>query len=233
MNGFFVTATGTGVGKTLVSAALVAALRREGREAGVVKLVQTGCALDDPDGDAVRLAEWSGLDAGPEAICPLALPLPAAPAVAARAAGVELRLGELLRAVTARAQGHALTIVEGVGGIAVPLTRHALVLDAIAALELPVILVAQAGLGTINHTLLSLWALRARRCRITGVIFNAGATEPANDPSAASNPEVIARYGDAPILGRLPPLTEALRGPALGEWFARHVDLDPILAALG
>ena len=174
MNGFFVTGTDTDVGKTLVSAWLLTHL-----DAWYWKPVQAG-TLPETDSAAVRrLAEVA-----PERILPEAyvLPEPTAPHEAARRAGIEISMAKLAPPVTDR-----LLVVEGAGGALVPLTDTAYVIDLATELHLPVILVARSTLGTINHTLLSLEAIRRRGLPLAGVVING--------PETAHNRAAIERYG--------------------------------------
>ena len=149
MNGFFVTGTDTDVGKTLVSAWLLTHL-----DAWYWKPVQAGTLPETDSATVRRLAEVA-----PERILPEAyvLPEPTAPHEAARRAGIEISMAKITPPVTDR-----LLVVEGAGGALVPLTDTAYVIDLATELHLPVILVARSTLGTINHTLLSLEAIRRR-----------------------------------------------------------------------
>ncbi len=187
---FVVTGTDTGIGKTVVSAMLVQALN-----ARYFKPVQAG--LDAPtDTDVVKaLAEVPDARIVPEAY---RLRMPASPHQAAAAESVWIDPGRLtLPTGPGGLTGEAL-IVEGAGGLMVPLNDDTLYIDIFVRWAVPVILCARTGLGTINHTLLSLEALKARRVPVHGVIF-------VGDEAAESR-RIIARLGGARDLGRLPPL---------------------------
>jgi dethiobiotin synthase len=172
----FITGTDTGVGKTLVTGLLAAALDTRGVDVAVVKAVQTGCTetagrINAPDLEAVAtLAGWPAddarlhLGAGFTPAC--------SPHLAARLAGT--RIDEsVLNAVVQRASAkHACVLVEGAGGLMVPLRDDLLFIDWIARHRAPVLLVARAGLGTLNHTLLSAEALRQRAIPLAGVVLN-------------------------------------------------------------
>lgn len=147
MRGVFVTATDTGVGKTYLSAAIAAELRRQGLSVGVAKPVLTG--LDDPGPhDHELLGATPARTFGP----------PVSPHLAAELAGAELDPAELLANARAAAEGHDAVVVEGVGGLLVPLTRTYDVRDLARDLGLPVVVAARPSLGTINHTRLTLEA---------------------------------------------------------------------------
>src|SRR5688500_10368791 len=160
MRGLFFTGTDTGVGKTVVTAAVARVLRRQGREVRVCKPVATGAVREGTDWvaeDTRVLAEAvgaGGLEAF-RAITPWAFPAPAAPPVAARLAGVELRLEEIVNAVRRQGRADASLLVEGVGGLLCPLTEQETVADLALALGLPLVVVARRSLGTLNHTLMT------------------------------------------------------------------------------
>src|SRR5436305_4950124 len=191
LRGCFVTGTDTGVGKTVVAAAIVAALRRRGVEVRVVKPLITG--LDEaPDPgwppDHELLANAAGQDAAEVVLASYGPAV--SPHLAAELAGTAApTLTWLVDGVHAAARPGALTVVEGVGGLLVPLGPDADVRALAAALGLPLVIAARAGLGTINHTLLTLEAARAAGLAVAGVVL----TPWPQDPSVMerSNRETI------------------------------------------
>lgn len=185
MAGYFITGTDTGVGKTVVASWLMAALGGE-----YWKPVQAGL---DGETDEAAVRRLTGF--GAERFHPSAYRLKAAlsPHQAARQEGVVIELSR----ITVPPHRRPL-IVEGAGGLLVPLNGRDLVIDLIAAFGFPAVLVARSGLGTINHTLLSLEALRARRLAVAGVVVNG--------PANAANVDAIATYGKVPVIAELPPL---------------------------
>jgi dethiobiotin synthetase len=196
MRGLFVTATDTGVGKTEVACALLSAARARGLDAVGMKPAQSGAAPGEPT-DAERLREACGGVEPLSAICPHSLAAPLAPAVAARLEGREISLAGLLQAARALAARHAALVVEGAGGLLVPLTERETYADLAVALGLPVLVVARAGLGTVNHTALTVEALRARGLSVAAIVLNR--TTPRDDPSVPHNAAEIARLtGVAP-----------------------------------
>lgn len=178
-----VTGTDTGVGKTLVSAGLVQALA-----ATYWKPVQAGLE-DETDTETVQ--RLSGGQILPEAY---RLALAASPHLAAEQQGVCISPDTLTLPVCDN-----VLVIEGAGGVLVPLNRQTLFVDVIQRWGAPVVLVARTGLGTINHTLLSLAALRTRGCHVAGVIFSGD--------EAADSQNIIATLGDVRVLGRLPYLS--------------------------
>jgi dethiobiotin synthetase len=193
MRGLFVTGTGTGVGKTVLSAALLAAMLAGGEPVRPHKPVLTGLD-EDPSGVWAADDELLGSLAGipREQVAPLRFGPAASPHLAAQLAGRPLDPHAMVR--TARALGeHHTLLVEGVGGLLVPLHEDYTVLDLAGALALPVLMAASPGLGTINHTLLSLRVARAVGLRVAAVVLSGWPAEPT--PIELSNRETIARLG--------------------------------------
>jgi dethiobiotin synthetase len=176
MRGFYVTGTDTGIGKTVVSTALLHALRARGLRAVGMKPVASGC-VDSPQGwrndDALALQAASEPQPAYADLNPYALPLPLAPELAAREAGITIALDTILVA-HARLQAQAdAVVVEGVGGWAAPLSAMLDQADLVRALDLPVLLVVGLRLGCLNHAILSAHAIAADGCRLAGWIGNA------------------------------------------------------------
>jgi dethiobiotin synthetase len=196
LRGLFVTGTDTGVGKTVVAAALLQRLRADGA-VRYWKPVQTGLDEDD-DTETVRRIAGAGrreiFAAG------IRLSHPLSPHQAARLENRSIVLDDLITLASIQPPGE-FWIVEGAGGVLVPLNEWQVMTDLIRALGMPVVIAARSGLGTINHTLLTLEALRSRDLVIAGVVV-VGA--PNRD-----NREAIAYYGGVPVIGELP-LLEAL-----------------------
>jgi dethiobiotin synthetase len=201
VRGLFVTGTDTGVGKTEVAVALVGGWRARGLDVGAMKPAQSGVEDGLPT-DADRLREAAGGGDPPALVCPYSLRAPLAPAVAARLEGVEISLDRVLAAAAALAGRHAALVVEGAGGLLVPLSAGATFADLAVALGLPVLVVARAGLGTVNHAALTCEALRARALRVAGVVLNRSAT--AADPSEPHNAAEIERLTGARVLAAIP-----------------------------
>jgi dethiobiotin synthetase len=189
VRGFFVTGTDTGVGKTVVTGGLAVALRAEGRTVGILKPVQSGARADDPAGDAALLG----------ATCVYAFEAPLAPLVAARLEGAAVELEPVVRAAERLAAANDVLLVEGAGGLLVPLAEGLLVADVARALALRLVVVARAGLGTVNHVLLTLDAARARGLEVAAVVLNGN-----EDASTPDNPALIGAFGGASLVIRVP-----------------------------
>jgi len=208
--GVFVTGTDTGVGKTFVAACLVARWQAE-----YWKPVQTGPAWEH---DGPMIVSLAGIPA--ERIHPSrhSFPAPLSPEAAARHAGSRVDLGDFTLP-----DSSLPLVVEGAGGVLVPLGNGASMADLMVRLGLPVLLVARSTLGTINHTLLSLEALRTRKLSLAGVVLVG--------PEPDENAEAICRLGGIPILARLPQLDRVT--PAGVAEAARLLPSFATLAGLG
>lgn len=218
-----VTGTGTGVGKTVVTAAVAALARARGERVAVLKPAQTGTGPGEP-GD---LAEVQRLVPGVTTRELGRYPDPLAPATAARRAGAApVTPAAAARAATELAAEHDLVVVEGAGGLLVRFTDDGTLADVAAALDAPVLVVATAGLGTLNHTALTTEALHTRRLTCAGVVVGAWPAEP--DLAARCNLVDLPAVTGVPLLGALPDGAGALDAREFVE-VARH-SLD---AALG
>jgi dethiobiotin synthetase len=192
VRGVFVTGTDTGVGKTVLAGALVAALRAQGEPVRALKPVLTGLDVDGGQRDDELLARCAGVDA--EGITLARFGAAASPQLAAELEGRTLDVPALLDATRAALDGPVIAVVEGVGGLLVPLTREWDVRDFAAALGLPLLIAARPGLGTVNHTLLTLEAARAANLDVLAVVLTPW---PANPSSIElSNEATIARVGN-------------------------------------
>ena len=203
MNRFIVTGTDTDIGKTVFAAGLAGALG-----AHYWKPVQAGV---DPQGDKETVAQLSGLPAArvlPEAY---RLTTPASPHLAARIDGVTIGLDQL-----ALPQVDGPLVIEGAGGVLVPVSETLLMADLFAHWQLPVILCTRTGLGTINHSLLSIEALRSRGVPIAGLAF-------IGDPHE-ENERIIPQLGQVRSLGRLP-LLDPLDADTLRQAFTDNIRL--------
>lgn len=195
--GLFVTGTGTGVGKSVVAAVIARAAQRAGRSVGVFKPAVSG--LDEGgESDPALLRRASASDQSEEEITPYRYGPPLSPHLAAELAGEAIDPARLLRAAAAAGEGRDLLVCEGVGGLLVPLTPGYLVRDLAADLGFGVVVVAAAGLGTINHALLTIEATRAMGLAVEAVVLNRWPARP--EPIHRSNRETIAALGAVEVL---------------------------------
>ena len=211
----FVTGTDTGVGKTETSCALLSLLAKGGLHPAPMKPYESGCARLTEPADALRLRAAAKSDDPLEQICPHRFRLPLAPGVAAEK---EKRPADFKKTLAAfRAFGDTRPmVVEGAGGLFVPLDGKRDVIDLIVRLKLPVLLVARAGLGTLNHTALSLEALARRDVPVLAVLLSRS-TEGRGDASEKDNARLIAQRHKVKVLGPVPYVADPRRRQAAFE----------------
>jgi dethiobiotin synthetase len=197
MRGVFVTGTNTEVGKSVVAAAICAALAARGERVAAFKPAVTG--LDEPAGEFGRdhelLASVANAGQSPEEVAPHGFGPPVSPHLAAELAGILIEPAELVAA----ARAHELLVCEGVGGLLVPITPGYLVRDLAIDLGLPVVIAARTGLGTISHTLLTVESARAAGLRVAGVVMTPWPDAPAE--MERSNRATVERLGDVQVTG--------------------------------
>ncbi|MBI2902128.1 MAG: dethiobiotin synthase [Candidatus Methylomirabilis oxyfera] len=225
-SGLFIIGTDTGVGKTLVTAALAAALRAQGIDVGVMKPIETGCPTRMgrllPQ-DAMTLREASGSRDALDLINPYRLREPLAPMVAAEVSGRRIDIGKLKESFARLAGRHRVILVEGAGGLMVPITERCSFLDLAGLLELPLLVVIGSRLGALNHARLTVEAALHARLSVAGAILN----HPNKDRSHAqrTNLSALGRILPVPVVAQIPHLGAGggqplWRGPRLQRLLA-------------
>ncbi len=216
--GIFVTATDTGIGKTVASAAIIRALKRCGIRTGAMKPVETGCARKDnllEPSDGKFLKEIAGMDDPLENITPLRFESPLAPYVASQREGVPVALEKIFEAYGKLSERYDFMVVEGIGGVLVPLAGKAtgkrprtyFVIDLIKDLKLPAVVVTSPVLGTINHTLLTVSQLLNEGIDVAGIIINFNS--PATGTLAEkTNAKALNELCPVPVIGIIPCLAD-------------------------
>lgn len=225
---FLVTGTDTGVGKTLVTAGLAAALARRGIDVGVMKPFATGARrvggrLVSEDAQALQAA--SGVGDSLERINPVCLKPPLAPSMAAKVANRPIDLRSVWSAYRALKAGHDVLIIEGVGGLLVPLVTGFTVAHLARRWHLPLIIVTRPSLGTLNHTALTVQTARTFGLRVLGLVIN-HAVRSRRGLAERLNPSALREQNRVPVLGEI---------PFLGVSFARavcHPTFDRLARAL-
>jgi dethiobiotin synthetase len=216
--GCFITGTDTDVGKTFVTCALAGALKRGGRDVGVMKPVETGC-VERGGGlvpaDALALKEAAGASDTLDAINPYRFAAPLAPNMAARNTGREIDLTIIKERFKDLSTKHDLVLVEGAGGLLAPVTDNETMADLAALLGLPLVIVAPSRLGCINHTLLTVRTAEQKGIPVLGIILNHPVPMDAADLSTQYNLEEIKRLAKVPVLGEVPYMEE---GEKAGEY---------------
>jgi dethiobiotin synthetase len=232
--GLFITGTDTGVGKTFVAGGLAALLRDSGFRVGVMKPAETGCVEKDgklfPE-DAVKLKEASGCAVPLEKICPFQLRDPLAPSIAAEREGGRVDIDRLIDIYYEISSAHDITLVEGAGGLMVPLLPSYTYADFARVVKLPTLVVAANRLGAINHLLLTLEHASCKGLRVLGYVLNQIQSEPSL--AADTNRAAVSTLTSVPCLGEISYLplmgTDHL---ALAGFFAERLDfkvLRPVL----
>lgn len=231
--GIFITGTDTDVGKTVVSAGLALVLRDRGMKVGVMKPVATGCYGSDTrliSQDAAFLME-AAQNEYPPLSSPSRFRNPLSPNVAATLEKREVDIPKILKSYRELQKHYDFIIVEGVGGLMVPLKKDYYVANLIRDMELPIVIVSYAGLGAINHTLLTVDAATIRGLEVRGIIFNRVSV---TNYSLAelTNPKVIHDLSGVPILGNLPNIDELnmdnCQFGKLKEIFQERIRIDKI-----
>ena len=205
LRGIFIAGTDTGVGKTEIGRALLALWAAQGLRPRALKPIETGCAPDHPeDALALRAACGAPNDSLPlDEVCPHRFLMPAAPLVAAEAEGRVVEPARIEACVARAREAGGPLLVEAAGGLLVPLWREGKQvitnLDLAERLGFPVLLVARAGLGTVNHSALSAMALAQRKLELLAIVLNR--TGPGNDPTYATNSSSISELTKTRVIG--------------------------------
>jgi len=203
IHGVFITGTDTGIGKTVVAAALARFLADTGMNVGVMKPIETGVVDPSCPGNDAALLQWaSGTPLPPERIAPYRLRAPLAPSLAAEKEGLFLDIYGV--AEEARELGRAcdFLIIEGAGGLMTPIAGGLLVADLARATGFPLLIVTSPRLGTLNHTLLTVYAARQMELPIAGCIINGMPQQPSEAEELA--PHALGSLSSADLLGVLP-----------------------------
>ncbi|HET6419082.1 MAG TPA: dethiobiotin synthase [Geobacteraceae bacterium] len=203
--GVFITGTDTGVGKTVVTAVLAKLLRDRGFKAGVMKPVTSGCAVAGGKliSEDAELLKWASATRSPDAdIAPYLLREPLAPSVSAAIDGVNIQFDAILHSFLRLTAANDFVLVEGAGGLMVPLTENRLVSDLIRVLDLPLIIVARPNLGTVNHTLMTCFCAKRMDIEVKGIIIGNYPENPGTAEVYAAS--MIEEFSGVPVLGVFP-----------------------------
>lgn len=230
--GIFVSGTDTGVGKSIVAAAIALLLRNAGVRVAVLKPVTSGAVLLDGRlvSEDAELLRWaSGCAAPDREIAPYLLREPLAPSEAAAREGTTIELSQVREAFNRLSANHDFVIVEGAGGLLVPLAEDLLVADLVKDLSLPLLIVARPNLGTVNHTLMTCECARSRGIEVLGVVINGQPAQPGLAEEYAAR--VISEFAAVPVLAVLPRCGEA-NEKTIVESLAKYIDKQPLAALL-
>ena len=224
LNILFITGTDTGVGKTVVTALLTALLRFKKYKVAVMKPVETGCfpveggELRAPDAELLRKAAGMEGQISDTELCPYRFAAPLAPEVAADKESRHIDLQIILETVAKLKERFDFVFVEGAGGLMVPMAGDLLIRDLVKKIGAPLLVVGRAGLGTINHCLLTVHAALSSAIRVAGIVLNTPVDiRPKDDPSVEDNVRLISHYSDVPVWGPLP-YDDALASGRILPW---------------
>ncbi len=228
MNGIFVTGTDTAVGKTVVAAGIAGAMRRDGIDVGVMKPVATGVPQKNgfKSFDAELLARKAGATDPEREINPVFLPLEASPLVASRMLGIDIKLDEVFLAFERLSSKHDFVIVEGIGGIMVPIKNEYFVIDMIKEMKMPVLIVSWATLGTLNHTLLTVRTCKEHGLDVTGVVVNGVRDDNVVEKNTG---EIIHELTGAFVIGSIP-LVNAFDKDDAVDLVSKYVKYDLLIS---
>ena len=204
--GLFVTGTDTEVGKTVIAGGIARVLKDKGQRVGVFKPIASGCRKERGElvsQDAEFLAHCADARENLDQICPVRLKEPLAPEVVVQRGAGPIDLAAIRTYYNRLASEQEVMIVEGIGGLLVPLTEDLLVADLASQMDLPLLIVAKPGLGTINHTLLTIEAARARGLRVAGIVINSYVADTAT-VAEETNPAAIERASGVKVLTIVP-----------------------------
>ncbi len=231
--GFFITGTDTGVGKTVIAGALIKAIHVLGANACGMKPVETGCSRIGNTlypSDGMFLKRVAGMDENINQITPYCFEAPVAPSLAAEMESKVVRIDSIVEKFHALLQRYQSVVVEGVGGILVPIRRDYFVIDLIKQLGLPVIVVARATLGTLNHTLLTVNYALKEGINVSGIVINF-TRRSEGTVSENTNPLVLQQVSPVPLLGVFPCLDD-LENATLERAAVKYLDLGIIRSHL-
>lgn len=234
--GIFITGTDTGVGKTIVTAALARLLRMRGVKVGVMKPVTSGCREVEGalvSDDALLMCQAAAIPCGSD-VAPYLLREPLAPAEAAKIDGVRIEFARIRESFDRLADVYDFVLVEGAGGLMVPLAGGFLMADLARELDLPLLVVARPGLGTINHTVLTCFSAQQMGIPVSGVIISDFPAEPGLAERSA--PHHIGSLCGAPVLGIWPHQAVSDQMAVverLAEWLDQQPESAVVLRELG
>ncbi|MCV9884144.1 dethiobiotin synthase [Metabacillus halosaccharovorans] len=229
MKGLFVTGTDTDVGKTIITSGIAAVLKEKQVDIGVYKPLLSGVSREHTKSDTSLLKEGSQTPLTHKEITPFEFKEPLAPYVAGKLEGRSIYLKDVVNHWNQIKHKHHCFLVEGAGGISVPLGPGFLVSDLITALDLPTIIVTRPNLGTINHTFLTVKYAQSLGIMVAGIIINGKNSDV--DLAEQTNPEVIEKQCKVPILGITPRL-EDVNIEAVKQMIKEHLDVSSIINIL-
>lgn len=230
MKGIFVTGTNTGAGKTAIAAGLALSLKKRGFRVAVMKPVQTGGIIRGGElvsGDLEMTLSGLNLNEPRELLNPYCLPEPCSPHLAAKLANIGIIPRKIIDAYRQLSSRYDIVIVEGAGGLLVPIREDYLMADLARDLDLPLLIVADNILGVINHTLLTIECARNRKLDIAGMVFNH--TSDSTGPIQEDNPKIVAQISGVNLLGKIPFQPNNISAESMAELLDKNFNFDLLL----
>jgi dethiobiotin synthetase len=224
--GFFVTGTDTGVGKTVITLALIKAVCRLGFTACGMKPVESGCLQQGEvlvPSDGIFIKTMAHMEENIGHITPCRFRSPLAPLPASEIEGVTVDFKKIIKAFADLSKKYDVVIVEGIGGLLVPITGNYFVIDMAKDFNLPLIVVSRPSLGTINQTMLTVNYALKEGLQVAGIIINYN-QPPENTLAEATNPEIIKRISPVPVIGIFPYLTD-MESAAIEKAAGENIDI--------
>jgi dethiobiotin synthetase len=225
--GIFITGTDTDVGKTFIAAGISAALSARGIDVGVYKPMLSGMDRTDKNSDAMILKTMSADTSPIEDITPFHFKEPLAPYIAAKLQGISISKSDIMSHWETVKNRHEFFIVEGAGGISVPYGEDFLVSDIAVEIGFPIVVVARANLGTVNHTYLTIEYAKRLGLDILGVIIN-GLDQSRAGIAETTNPKLIEKLCNVSILGIIPQMHNVTKEKII-QTFEHNLDIDKII----
>jgi len=227
---FFVTGTDTGVGKTVITAALAVCLRKRGIDVGVMKPIASGIPQKTgfKSSDVRLLCEAAGITDSEEIINPIFLPIPTSPYDATKILNLPVDMPLIFEKFQNLIKTHEMLLVEGIGGIMTPITKNFFVADMIKAMALDTIIVTRSTLGTLNHTIMTLRMCKDYEIPAKGLIVNY--FDEKGGPAEKNAPSTLYELTGIPILGIIPFVKDYQKLDTMVEIIEKNIDLNSIIS---
>ncbi|MCH5585222.1 dethiobiotin synthase [Shimazuella sp. AN120528] len=229
--GIFITATGTEIGKTVITAGLALALKACGYRVGIMKPVQSGHLIHADESDGMRLKYWAQIEDPIEQIVTYSFPEPVAPQLAAEIYQVQMDPSIILNQLAQLTNKYDVVLVEGAGGLMTPISEQYCIADLARDIGFPLLVVAHPLLGTVNHTALTALGAHQYGLSLVGVILN-GLKETEKDPSVPHNPRFIEQIAKVPVLGTVPWL-DSFTPEKLQQIMQANINIPKLIPRLG
>ncbi len=230
MKSYFVTGTDTGVGKTVITAAMAMCLRKLGIDVGVMKPIASGIPQKSgfKSSDVSLLCEAAGTTDSEEMVNPIFFPIPTSPYDATKILSLQIDMQLVFKKLKDLTKIHQMLLVEGIGGIMTPITKNYFVADMIKAMGLEVIVVTRSTLGTLNHTIMTLKMCKDYEIPIKGMIINY--FDERGGPAEKNSPTTLYELTEIPILGIIPFVKDYQKLDTMAKIVEKNIDLNSIIS---